>query len=63
LKLTYVPSPPRAIAVKLRYHYFAIEQSGAVWEAIQRARNFAVYAPADFLRPEMELVIMLPNAK
>ena len=63
LKLTYVPSPPRAIAVKLRYHYFAIEQSGAVWEAIQRARNFAVYAPADFLRPEMELIIMLPNAK
>ena len=61
LRLTHVPNPPRAISVKLRHHYFAIEQSGKVWESIQQARNFAVYSPSDFLNPQMELVILLPT--
>ena len=62
LRLTHVPNPPRAIPVKLRHHYFSIEQGGQAWESIQRARNFAVYAPSDFLNPEMELIILLPSA-
>jgi type VI secretion system protein ImpJ len=62
LRLTHVPNPPRAIAVKLRYHYFSIEQTGQAWESILRARNFAVYAPSDFINPTMELVILLPSA-
>jgi type VI secretion system protein ImpJ len=62
LRLAYVANPPRAIPVKLRHHYFAIEQAGQVWESVLRARNFAVYTPSDFLNPQMELVILLPNA-
>jgi type VI secretion system protein ImpJ len=62
LRLTHVASPPRAIPVKLGHQYFAIEQNGPFWEALVRARNFAVYAPSDFLRVEMELVILLPAA-
>jgi type VI secretion system protein ImpJ len=62
LRLTHVPNPPRAIPVKLRHHYFSIEQTGQAWESIQRARNFAVYAPSDFINPTMELVILLPAA-
>ena len=62
IKLTHVETPPRAIPVKLRYQYFSIERSGAAWEAVQRARNFAVYAPSDILNPQMELIILLPRA-
>jgi type VI secretion system protein ImpJ len=59
LRLQHVPTPPRSIPVKLRHQYFAIEQGGPVWESVQRARNFAVYAPAEILNPQMELVILL----
>jgi type VI secretion system protein ImpJ len=59
LRLTYVATPPRSIPVKLRHKYFSIEQAGPVWESVQRARNFAVYAPADLLNPQMELIILL----
>src|SRR5271165_5647250 len=59
LRLTHLPSPPRALPVKLRHQYFAIEQGGPIWESFQRVRNFAVYAPAELLNPQMELVILL----
>ena len=61
IKLTHVETPPRAIPVKLRHQYFSIERSGSAWEAVQRARNFAVYAPSDLLNPMMELIILLPQ--
>jgi type VI secretion system protein ImpJ len=59
LRLKHVATPPRAIPVKLRHQYFAIEAGGPVWESVQRARNFAVYAPAELLNPQMELIILL----
>lgn len=61
LRLTYVAQPPRAIPVKLRHHYFSIEQSGQGWDQIRQARSFAIYAPSDFVNPTMELVILLPT--
>jgi type VI secretion system protein ImpJ len=62
LRLAYVAQPPRAIPVKLRHHYFAVEQNGQFWEQVRLGRSFAVYVPADFLNPQMELIILLPNA-
>lgn len=62
LKLTHVPSPPRALPVKLNYQYFSIDRTGGVWEAVMRARNFAVYSPEEFMNPVFELIILLPNA-
>jgi type VI secretion system protein ImpJ len=59
LRLQHVPTPPRAIPVKLRQQYFSIETGGPVWESVQRARNFAVYAPSELLNPQMELIILL----
>ncbi len=61
LRLAYVPQPPRAIPVKSRHHYFAIEQAGQSWDQIRQARSFAVYAPSDFLNPQMELIVLLPT--
>jgi type VI secretion system protein ImpJ len=63
LRLKYVETLPRAIPVNLRHQYFAIEQTGAEWEAVKRARNFAVYAPSDIVNPVMELLILLPQAR
>ena len=60
--LTYVAAPPSAIPVKLNYTYFSLSQSGVAWEAIQRARNLAAYVPGDLPNPELELIILLPQA-
>ena len=60
--LTHVPKPPGAIPVKLNHQYFSINQSGVAWEAVVRARNLAVYVPGDFPAPQLELIILLPEA-
>ena len=61
VQLKHLPSPPSAIPVKLKYQYFSLNQSGAAWEAVTRAHNFAAYVPGDFPNPEMELLILLPR--
>ncbi len=58
--LTHIPRPPSAIPVKMNYQYFSVNQSGAAWEAIARARNIAAYVPGDFPNPQIELFILLP---
>ena len=60
--LTHVSKPPGAIPVKLNYQYFSINQSGVAWEAVLRARNLAVYIPGDFPSPQLELIVLLPEA-
>ena len=59
--LTYVPNPPSAVSVKLNYHYFLLQKSGAEWDGVARARNVAAYVPAEFANPQLELVIILPK--
>jgi type VI secretion system protein ImpJ len=61
--LTYSASPPSAIPLKLNYQYFSLSQSGGPWETILRARNLAAYVPGDFPDPQLELVILLPQAQ
>jgi type VI secretion system protein ImpJ len=48
--------------VKLNYQYFSLNQTGVAWEAVTRARNLAAYVPGDFPNPQLELVILLPQA-
>ncbi|MBA4156226.1 MAG: type VI secretion system baseplate subunit TssK [Gemmatimonadetes bacterium] len=59
--LRHVPNPSSALPIKLDYQYFLLERSGPDWEAIKLARNLAVYVPADFPQPQLELVVMLPG--
>ena len=59
--LTHTPSPPSAIPIKMKYQYFSLNQSGAAWETVTRARNFAAHVPGDIPNPNMELVILLPQ--
>ena len=60
--LTYLQQPPGAIPVKLNCQYFSLSQAGVAWEAILRARNLAAYVPGDLPNPELELIILLPQA-
>ncbi|HUO31215.1 MAG TPA: type VI secretion system baseplate subunit TssK [Bryobacteraceae bacterium] len=60
--LMHVLTPPSAIPIKLNYQYFGLNQGGGSWEAVVRARNLAAYVPGDFPNPQMELVIVLPQA-
>lgn len=60
--LAHVLTPPAAIPIKLNYQYFGLSQSGGSWEAVVRARNLAAYVPGDFPNPQMELIIVLPQA-
>jgi type VI secretion system protein ImpJ len=60
--LTHTPRPPSSIPVKLNCQYFSLNQSGVAWEAIVRARNLAAYVPGDFPSPQLELIVLLPQA-
>ncbi len=62
MTLLHVQSPPGSIPIKLNYHYFSLNQSGVAWEAVGRARNFAAYVPGDIPNPQLELIILLPQA-
>jgi len=46
----------------LNFQYFSINQSGVAWEAVIRARNLAAYVPGDFPAPQLELIVLLPEA-
>ncbi len=60
MTVSYVPSPPAVIPVKLNHHYFRLDQAGVDWQAVQRARNLAVYVPEELPDAQLELVIVLP---
>lgn len=60
LALTYAPSPPPAIPVKVSSHYFQLARSGPEWDAVLKARNLAAYVPADFPDAALELIVVLP---
>ena len=60
--LMHVPTPPSQIPMKLNFQYFSMSQSGLAWEAVTRSRNLAAYVPGDFPNPQLELIILLPQA-
>jgi type VI secretion system protein ImpJ len=59
LELAHVSAPPPAVPVKLDFQYFAMRKSGGAWDAIARARNLAVYVPAELAEARFELVVVL----
>ena len=47
---------------RLNYKYFSMNQSGAAWEGVEKARSLAAYVPGDIKNPQLELLILLPQA-
>jgi type VI secretion system protein ImpJ len=62
IQLTHLPKPPGSIPMKLNYQYFSLNQSGAAWETVGRARNLAAHVPDEIRNPQLELIILLPQA-
>jgi type VI secretion system protein ImpJ len=62
IQLTHAPSPPSAIPVKLNCQYFSLNQSGAAWDTVGKARSMAAYVPGDIPNPNLELIVLLPQA-
>jgi type VI secretion system protein ImpJ len=59
LTLRHTPVPPSAIPMKLDNQYFALNQSGPLWDAIKLSRQIAVHAPGEIVDPRMEILIVL----
>jgi type VI secretion system protein ImpJ len=59
ISLTYVPSPPSSVPVKLNHHYFLLQKSGPEWDAVARARNIAAYVPSELGELQLEIVVLL----
>jgi type VI secretion system protein ImpJ len=47
----------------MNYQYFSLNQAGVSWDAVGRARNFAAYVPGEITNPQLELIILLPQAE
>jgi type VI secretion system protein ImpJ len=59
--LTLTSARPGSIPVKLNHQYFALGQTGPIWESLVRSRSFSVYVPAEIPEPQIELIVVLPS--
>jgi type VI secretion system protein ImpJ len=59
LTLRHTPVPPAAIPVKLERQYFALNQSGILWDGIVKSSQVAIFVPDEIQKPELELLIVL----
>jgi type VI secretion system protein ImpJ len=59
LTLRHTPVPPAAIPVKLERQYFAVNQSGILWDGIVKSQQVAIFVPDEIQKPELELLIVL----
>jgi type VI secretion system protein ImpJ len=58
--LRHLPAPPAAVPVKLDNQYFALVQSGSIWDGITQARALSLFVPGEIADPKSELLIVLP---
>lgn len=58
--LRYLTSPPAAVPTKLDNQYFALAQSGPLWDSLTQSRAVSVFVPSEIADPKMELLVVLP---
>lgn len=63
LGMTHTVRPPSTLPVKLHFEYFQLQMEGPYWDSIVRTRHLAAYVPNDFPSAELELIILLPEAR
>src|SRR5579885_2801265 len=59
LTLRHTPVPPAAIPVNSDRQYFALNQSGILWDGIVKSSQVAIFVPDEIQKPELELLIVL----
>jgi type VI secretion system protein ImpJ len=57
INLIHTPAPP-AIRMKLGNQYFALSQSGDLWQQVKNSRSIAIFTPADIKQPKLELIVL-----
>ncbi len=63
LALTHLPTPPAEVAVKVESQYFVINRTGPCWQHIVETRQAGVHVPGEIPAPEMNLIVLLDQAK
>jgi type VI secretion system protein ImpJ len=58
IALRHLPVPPDGIPVKLDRQYFALNQSGVLWEGLSTAQQVSVFVPEEISTPDFELLVL-----
>jgi type VI secretion system protein ImpJ len=61
--LTHLSAPPAEVAAKVDSQYFVINRSGPCWQHIIETRQAGVHVPGEIPSPEMNLIVLLDQAK
>jgi len=59
ISLRHVPVPPSAIPVKLTRQYFALNQTGVIWDGVVKSQRASIFVPDEIAKPELELLIVM----
>ncbi|HXE15137.1 MAG TPA: type VI secretion system baseplate subunit TssK [Bryobacteraceae bacterium] len=58
ITLRHLAVPPDGIAAKLDRQYFALNQTGILWEGLSRERQVRVFVPEEIANPDFELLVV-----
>lgn len=61
LAVTYVVRPPVQLPSREGLHYYRLEKQGPFWDAILRAREVAVFVPAELPALDFQLIALRPS--
>lgn len=60
IALAHVASPPASIPTRVGFQYFALDNSGPIWENIKGAKTIAVYVPDEIPEEKLEMYAIKP---
>jgi type VI secretion system protein ImpJ len=58
ITLRHLPVPPDGIPMKLDRQYFALDQTGLLWDGLARDREVRVFVPEEIANPDFELLVV-----
>ncbi len=58
ITLRHLAVPPDGIPVKLDRQYFALNQTGILWEGLTQAQQVSVFVPEEISAPDFELLVV-----
>ena len=58
ITLRHLAVPPDGVAAKLDRQYFALNQTGILWEGLTRERQVRVFVPEEIANPDFELLVV-----
>jgi type VI secretion system protein ImpJ len=59
ISLRHTAVPPASVPVKLSRQYFALNQSGVLWDGVVKSGKISIFVPEDIARPELELLVVM----